>query len=685
MKIRLASLLFLVITSVSFSLAAGGSIRLGELDMNLADLERGSVGVDKAPRGEAPIVISGKTYEHGIAMSAPASFLIDLNGEGTRFSAEAGVMQRRRRMPAGLTPPPGMRRHEGNASVRFYVMGDRHLLWESGPLTASDQPAKVDVSTEGIKKLAITIISEGRSGPGPMGTSVALGSAIITYSGDTRPRMISNKVGASSEPSVLTPPEAAAPRINGARVVGARPGNPFLFTVPVTGKKPLKISAEGLPEGLSLDPATGIITGTTPAEGDHEVILNAENKHGEYSRKLIIRAGDLIALTPPLGWNSWNVWGKSVDQDKVKAAADAMAGKLRSHGWTYINIDDGWEAEKRTDDGELLGNEKFPDMKQLADYVHSKGLKIGIYSSPGPTTCGGHLGSYEHEFQDAKTWARWGFDYLKYDWCSYRSIAPDQADLEGLQKPYKLMRAALDSVGRDIVYSLCQYGMGDVWEWGAEVGGNLWRTSGDIRDTWNSLMETGFALSNNSWEFAEPGHWNDPDMLVIGQVGWGPQVRSTGLTPNEQYTHISLWSLQAAPLLIGCDMGEMDEFTLGLLTNDEVLEVNQDPLGRQARRIFAGDGYQVWAKDMEDGSIAAGIFYTGNQKAGTDNPADLINWDNRTIEPKTITVKWDQLDISGKQRIRDLWRQEDLGEFSGAFATTVSYHGVTMIRLTPVD
>jgi len=648
--------------------------------MSLADLEMGSVGIDKAPRGDGPIEVAGKTYEHGISMAAPARLLISLRGNGIRLTAEAGVCARR--MPAGFTPPPGMARPREERPLEFLVLGDRRVLWKSGPLTAADQARELDVDIRGIEKLALVILADSGAGDFPRGGTAALGNARILFSGDAPPKMLSNRPVADDEPGILTPPESPAPRINGPSVIGARPGHPFLHTIPVTGMAPLDVDVKGLPEGLSLDSSNRILSGVTPPAGDYRLAVTARNSHGSASKTIILRSGSGIALTPPLGWNSWNVWGKSVDQEKVMAAADAMAARLRSHGWSYINIDDAWEAASRTTDGVLPGNQKFPDMKQLSDYVHAKGLKIGIYSSPGPTTCGGHLGSYEHEFQDASTWASWGFDYLKYDWCSYSRIVTDPGNREELQKPYRLMREALDAVDRDIVYSLCQYGMGSVWEWGADVGGNLWRTSGDIRDTWKSLLQTGFADNQNSWEYAGPGHWNDPDMLVVGKVGWGPQVHATGLTPGEQYAHLSLWSLLSAPLLIGCDMSDMDAFTLGLLTNDEVLEINQDALGRQARKVVSGPDYQVWSKELEDGSRAIGIFYTGGDLAAPDDPAAGIAWDNRPVPSKTITVTWDELGLEGKQRARDLWRQEDLGSFSESLAAGVTFHGVRLLRLS---
>jgi alpha-galactosidase len=230
-----------------------------------------------------------------------------------------------------------------------------------------------------------------------------------------------------------------------------------------------------------------------------------------------------------------------------------------------------------------------------------------------------------------------------------------------LMRPYMIMRAALDKVDRDIVFSLCQYGMGNVWEWGGQVGGNCWRTTGDITDTWSSMSGIGFIQAGHE-RFAKPGNWNDPDMLVVGKVGWGPRLHPTRLTPSEQYTHITLWSLLCSPLLIGCDMTQLDEFTLNLLSNDEVIEVNQDPLGQAAGRIAQDGQKEVWAKKMEDGSYAIGLF-------------------NRGQFETEITVNWSELGLSGSHRVRDLWRQKDLGEFKDSHSISVRRHGAVMIRV----
>ena len=299
-------------------------------------------------------------------------------------------------------------------------------------------------------------------------------------------------------------------------------------------------------------------------------------------------------------------------------------------------------------------------MKALSDYIHGKGLKIGIYSSPGTETCGGYIGSYQHEHQDAQIFADWGIDFLKHDWCSYSEIAKDESIYE-LQKPYLIMRDALDNVNRDIVYSLCQYGMGDVWEWGADIGANLWRTTYDITDTWLSMSKIGFAQEVSS-DYSAPGHWNDPDMLVVGQVGWGSQLHQTKLTVDEQYTHISLWAMLSAPMLLGCDLSELDDFTISLLTNDEVLDVNQDMLGKQAKPIIKKEGIQVWVKVLEDGSKAVGLFNLSNKA-------------------QIIDIKWSDINMDEKLKVRDIWRQKDLGLFDRGFEQLVLSHGVVLLKV----
>jgi len=462
----------------------------------------------------------------------------------------------------------------------------------------------------------------------------------------------------AAEPYILTPPSAPGPRINNPKVFGVRPGSPFLFTIAATGERPMTFAAEGLPAGLKLDASSGRITGFIDKRGTYQVKLIARNKLGAAEKMLRIEVGDKICLTPPMGWNSWNCWACSVTDGNVRQSAWAMVEKgLINYGWTYINIDDCWHGQRDPKSGEIRPNEKFPDMKALADYVHSLGLKIGLYTDCGPKTCAGYEGSEGHEEQDIMTYAKWGYDYVKIDWCYCEGKDP--------RATYKLFGDAIKRAPRDIVFSICNWGLEKPWEWGESVGGNLWRTTGDITDTWSSMAGIGFRQAGLS-KYAGPGHWNDPDMLVVGKVGWGPELHPTNLTTDEQYTHISLWCLLAAPLLIGCPIEQIDDFTLGLLTNVEVLEIDQDPLGRQAERIVENDDFQVWARELEDGSQAVGLF----------------NLD--AYEHKRIRFDFSALGLgSGPYRVRDLWRQKDLGNFSNYFEAEVAPHGVVLIRIFP--
>ena len=378
-----------------------------------------------------------------------------------------------------------------------------------------------------------------------------------------------------------------------------------------------------------------------------------------------LKVGNELALTPPMGWNSWNCWGLTVDDEKVKSSAQAFIDKgLIDHGWSYINIDDGWQDPERAADGEILPNKKFGDIAGLANWLHDKGLKFGVYSSPGTKTCGGYTGSYQHELQDATTYNKWGVDYLKYDWCSYQEVFNKENDttLQAYQKPYRIMADALMKQPRDIVYSLCQYGMADVWEWGGKINGNSWRTTGDINDTWGSVVANGFDHPE-LFRYAKPGNWNDPDMLVVGKVGWSGTLHATNLTPDEQYSHISLWCLLSSPLLIGCDVSRLDDFTLNLLSNDEVLAIDQDVAGRQAQQKIKTNDYQIWVKDMADGSKTIGIFNMSNGY-------------------KNISVNFGSLGLNGRYNVRDLWRQVNVGTSSASYSSNIPPHGVSLIKLS---
>ena len=459
----------------------------------------------------------------------------------------------------------------------------------------------------------------------------------------------------------LTPDAPAAPRYNGPAVFGVRPGSPVIFRLPFSGVKPMTYIASGLPEGLSLDSQSGVLSGSVTAKGDYEIVWKATNAAGTAKGVMTLKVGQTFALTPPMGWNSWNCWGLDLSQEKVFSSALALINSgLADYGYSYINIDDAWQAASRDEDGTLQPNENFPDVKAIGDWLHGRGLRLGIYSSPGNLTCGGYLGSLGYEEKDAQTWNDWGVDYLKYDLCGYRSILDTMSCVLPADhiRPYLKMQEYLRQQPRDICYSLCQYGLADVWKWGELVGANLWRTTGDITDTWESVTRIGFNLQRNLSSYAGPGHWNDPDMLVVGQVGWGKGLRDSRLTADEQYSHVSLWALLSAPLLIGCDLASLDKFTLNLLCNNEVISVNQDPLGNQAKRLWEQDGLQVWGKQLSDGSFAAGIFNHGVASV------DVI------VKDVLAKAGWTNVDSC-----RDLWRQKACPE-----SVCVQSHGVIMVK-----
>ena len=357
-----------------------------------------------------------------------------------------------------------------------------------------------------------------------------------------------------------------------------------------------------------------------------------------------------LAKTPPMGWNSWNLFRGRVNDEIVRGIADAMvASGMRDAGYVYVNIDDTWEGESRDANGNITTNNKFPDMKALADYVHSKGLKLGIYTSPGPNTCAGYEGSYGHEEQDARTFAAWGIDYVKYDWCGARSIYTD----EEMQAVYQKFGEALQKTGRPIVYSLCQYGRNDVWKWGPAVGGNLWRTTGDISDTWASMTRIGFS-QNDLAAYANPGHWNDPDMLEIG---------NGGMSNDEYKTHMSLWAILAAPLLAGNDIRNMTPETKAILLNREVIAVDQDKLGIQGRRAWQSGDVEIWVRELTNGARAVAVF-------------------NRGPAPKEVTVNWSEIGIKrDPKRIRNLWAKQDIKLSGPEHTTPVPPHGVAFFKV----
>src|ERR1700687_3570099 len=405
---------------------------------------------------------------------------------------------------------------------------------------------------------------------------------------------------------------------------GAIEGDKISLTSQSPGRDPVKGTLERSKPEAALPPAR------LPLPELHDVVDNG------------------LARTPPMGWNSWNKFAGKIDDGSVRGMADAMASSgMKKAGYIYVNIDDTWEGP-RDSNGNMTTNRKFPDMKALADYVHSKGLKIGIYSSPGPKTCAGYEGSYGHEEQDAHTFAEWGIDYVKYDWCSAFRIYSD-SEMRGV---YQKMGDALRESGRPVVYSLCQYGKNDVWKWGKLVGGNLWRTIGDIQDNALSMLSNAEAEVDLA-PWAEPGHWNDPDMLEIG---------NGGMSADEYRTHMTFWSILAAPLIAGNDLRNMIPETRAILTNSEVIAIDQDVLGKQGQRAQRRGNIEIWTRPLAGGAVALAIFNLG-------------------VTDTSVTVGWQDFGISNAKSVRDPWARRDLPAAVVGYSGTIKGHGAELLRL----
>ncbi|QHN03625.1 glycoside hydrolase family 27 protein [Granulicella sp. WH15] len=367
-----------------------------------------------------------------------------------------------------------------------------------------------------------------------------------------------------------------------------------------------------------------------------------------------------LAATPPMGWNSWNHFGKAISASDVQRVSDALVSSgMRNAGYVYVNIDDGWQGQ-RDAAGQLHGNDRFPDIKGLAQYVHARGLKLGIYSTPGVKSCAGFEGSAGHEDQDARTFAEWGVDFLKYDVCSFREELAEKAQgdpvvaQEMMRAAYLKMHLALEKAGRPILLSISQHGMSSVWAWAPSIGIHMWRTGDDVRDRYESITEIGFAQAGLA-RFSGPGHWNDPDMLEIG---------NKGLDLDEARTQMSLWSLLAAPLLAGNDPSATTPEMLAVLTNCGSIAIDQDPAGKQADRLLAQGPVEIWSRDLEDGSKAVGIF---NRNAGA-------SW---------MTLDLSLLGWASTGPVKDIWRDTTLPPLSPSQKFLIPRHGVVLLRVSP--
>ncbi len=461
------------------------------------------------------------------------------------------------------------------------------------------------------------------------------------------------------------------PVFHGAKITGNLPNTEFLFTVPATGERPITFSAENLPKGLNIESSAGIIRGIVKEKGSYVVKISAANAKGKAEENLKIEIGDKLCLTPPMGWNSWNVFTNTLDEKLVIEIADAMVSSgMRDLGYQYINMDDYWHDSTRAADGRPLANpQKFPHgIKWLADYVHSKGLKLGIYSDAGNKTCGKCFGGFQHEEVDAKVYAEWGIDLLKYDFC----FVPWKKK-EAIAR-YTKMGTALKSSGRSIVYSLCNWGLFSPWKWGEQVGGNYWRTTPDIIDTWNGgpfwygSFTSILKKQTKLYKYAGPGHWNDPDMMIVGNYGKGKATggggKYKGMSDLEYQTHMSLWCMLNSPLLSSCDLRSMNDATKNILLNPEIIAINQDELGEQAKMISSKSGIKVYKKNLKDGSVAVAVF-------------------NSSKSEKEFDLKNLLLELNGTYTAHDVWQNKDAGILKDKITLTVKPHETILLKLSP--
>lgn len=611
------------------------------------------------------ISIGGISFNRGIGVRSTSILFFQLDGYAKRFVAKVGADDR-----GSKTDP-----------LRFYVIGDRRILFDSGEMKAGDRPLEVCADLRRIRRLGLLVTISGEN---RIQTLSNWAEARLIMSGNHLPRPVPN----TDKKFILTPAPSEKPRINSPATFGVTPGNPFLYTIAATGKRPLVFDATPLPQGLSIDRQTGIISGKIKKRGTYHVLLRAGNELGQATKKLTIQVGDTIGLTPPIGWNGWNSWARDIDREKVIASARAMVKTgLRDHGWTYINIDDAWQGPRGGKYNAIQPNEKFPDFAGMIREIHAMGLKVGLYSTPWVTSYAGYPGSssdiengafpdsvrnnkrayryvgrFTFEENDARQMAEWEIDYLKYDW---------RLEVTSAER----MGAALKKSGRDIFYSLSNSApLAYAKDWSRIA--NAWRTGPDIRDSWHSLYFSAYTIG--AWApYAGPGHWNDPDMLILGNVSTGMELHPTRLTPHEQYSHVSLFSLLAAPLLIGCPIEQLDDFTLNLLTNDEVIEINQDPLGKPGRLLAEENGVQIWVKLMLDGTCAVGLFHVGDYGK---TPQSYFRWGDET--PTAFEFVFSRVGLNGKWKLRDVWRQQVLGIFENSFSTEIPYHGVVLLRMT---
>jgi alpha-galactosidase len=696
LKLTLYTLLglSLLISSFASPTRADSPIWLSSLDLSHATQGFGKPQADKSVDGQT-LTLNGQTFAHGFGTHSPGLLAIDLGGAAARFTATVGIDDE-----VG----------SGRGSAEFEVLtdGGHKILWRSGVLRQGQPPKMLDVDLTGVKQILLRVTTGGDD---YNFDHADWADARFIITGATPQTIAWQPKG--TEPRMAMTAAPAGPQIHPPFVVGVRPNTPLLWAIPATGGRPLTFSAMGLPRGLTLNAATGIITGTLRQAGDYAVQVSAKNAAGRSESTVHLIAGQTIVRTPPLGWNSYDAYGSQVTEAQFLANADYLHRKMQPYGWQYAVVDYRWydpaaaTARDAGDPGEVLAMDaygrllpapnRFPSavngqgFKSLADKAHALGLKFGIHIMRGiprnavqanlpiegstykaadaantGDTCGWCPDMYGvrggtpagQAYYDSlfRLYASWGLDFVKMDDTS----APYHTD------EIEAVRNAIDKCGRTIVYSLSPGETPLSQAAHVAAHANMWRVSGDFWDGWNALDHE-FTLGANWQPYAAPGHWPDGDMLPIGHISLGGRPvgadRRTNFTHTEQMTLLSLWSLLPSPLMVGANLPDNDPWTLALLTNPEVLAVNQDNLGASGRPIFQTDDQAVWSKKLADGSLAVGLF-------------------NRSDFDDTVTAEWSKLGLTGRFMVRDLWQRKDLGRFIGKYTASVPSHGVVLLRLT---
>ena len=654
---------------------AGAETRVESLDLGLAQQSNWAPPRAGAAADGGPLRVASRTYASGIGTAGCSEILVGLDGRARSVRGMTGLDD---------TASPV-------ATARFLVVGDGRVLYR-GPWQQRSGPAvPFQVEIAGVRRLSLVV--DVRGDPYARADWI---SPVIVHDG---------KAPVTVEPDpnqgeILAPPAARAPRFNMPADVGVRPGHPFLERICVAGDRPIRVAAEGLPPGISLNVARGALEGSAPASpGVWAARLSATNPSGSAAWTIRIVVGDRLALTPPQGWSAWYCMTGEVSDRLVREAAAAIRDTgLADHGWNYVLLDDfvmrrpgpgdpllaragrlerlgrppGYYKGSVTDPafagqfrdaaGRLRPSGRFPDMPALTAWLHANGFKAGIYSSPGSLTCSGCTGSLGHEETDAALFAAWGFDLLKYDWCSYY-LEAGRLEAADWEWPYIRMGAALRAQPRDLAYVLCEYGMGDPWNWGEAVGGQAWRVSQDMRDSWGGVSGAGFYGEQRD-RSTGPGRWNDMDYLMIGRISLDRKPHPARLTRDEQRTQFALWCLRSSPLVLGGDPRALDPAALALLTNDEAIAIDRDPLGSPSRRVVIDDVSEAWVKPLAGGAVAVGLFNRDESEAG-------------------LAVSWSRIGLPGPWRARDLWRGRDAEGAAQGWTGRIPRHGVEFLRLEP--